>query len=261
MRITFVVLVLNVGFCLGVSPVHAKRAPGEVRGQDPREIFARGNSFYEAGQYEKAIGEYEKLLQRGYRGGNLFYNLGNAYFKLDQKGRAILYYKKALKLQPRDQDIKSNIDFALSLVEDNIKPSPRSWAANQWNKLVSSFNMRELAIAAVVMFWLLFAVLIVFVYANRWRRILLRVAGILLVLFFVVVAGALSRAYLDGEKEAVVLTKEVKVHYGPSADDVVAFILHEGAVVRVENVKADWYLIGLPDGKSGWLKKSSCELV
>lgn len=235
-------------------------APG-VRGQDPREIFARGNSFYEAAKYGKAIEEYEKLLRLGYRGANLYYNLGNACFKLDREGKAILYYEKALKVQPRDQDLRSNLDYALSLVEDRVEPLRRPWIVRRWNGLVGSFNLGELIVAAAALYWLLFAVLIIFVYVRGWRRILLRVIVVTLLLLIVAVAGAFSRAYLDGQKEAVVMAKEVKVRYGPSVNDVVAFVLHEGAVVEIENAKAGWYQISLPDGKSGWMKKESCELI
>ena len=245
-----------------VSEEHKKAgSPSEPRQQDPREIFARGNRFYEEGKYGDAISEYEKLIREGYRSANLYYNLGNAYLKLDRKGPAILYYKKALKMKPRDQDIKSNLSYALSLIKDRIKPARRLWLWRRWNGFVRYFNLRELTAAAVGLYWLLIAAIIVFVYAPGRRQGILKVALVLLVLLILSVAGGLSRAYLDGQEEAVILAKSVKVRYGPSERDVTAFVLHEGALVEVENRKGDWLQISLPDGKAGWVKIESVGLI
>ncbi len=240
-----------------------ERAPvvPKTRELDPREVFARGNNLYEVGRYEEAVKEYEKLLRLGYRSGNLYYNLGNAFFKLDQNGRAVLYYENALRMQPRDQDLRSNLDYALSLIEDRVEPPQKSWAVRQLDGLVNSFNLREFISVAVVLYWLLFALLIAFVYAREWRRPVLRMAVVNLLLLILVVALAFSRAQLDRRERAVILAKEVNVRYGPSSNDVVAFVLHEGSVVGIKNEKAGWYQISLPDGKSGWMKKEDCGLI
>jgi len=235
--------------------------PPPSREGDPRELFARANRLYEAGNYEGALGAYRALVRQGFRGGNLYYNLGNTYFKLDDKGHAILFYKKARKLKPRDQDIASNLEYALSLIEDKIEPRPRSWVAEKWSMIVGCFTLGEVIVSAATTYWLLCAVLIIFIYVRPWRAIVLRIAGVLLLVIVVMMGGAISRAWLEGQEEAVVISKEAKVRYGPSDKDVAAFVLHEGAVVEIENRKGEWYQVSLPDGKAGWLEKGSCGTI
>ncbi len=251
-------------------PATDKRSSGSKKGEavpkpsreeDPRELFARATRLYEAGNYEGALGAYRALVQKGFRGGNLYYNLGNTYFKLDDKGHAILFYEKAQKLKPRDQDIASNLEYALSLIEDKIEPRARPWVVEKWSKIVGCFTLRELIVSAAATYWFLCAVLIVFIYVRPWRTVLIKIAGGLLIVLMVMMGGAFSLAWLGGQEAAVVLSKEVKVRYGPSEKDVAAFVLHEGAVVEIENQKGEWYQVSLPDGKAGWLEKGSCGTI
>ena len=244
------------------GPKSVTEAAGGKAGEaDPREVFARANSLYEAGNYPGAADEYGKLVQRGYRGGNLYYNLGNSYLKLDRKGSAILYYKKALLLLPRDQDLKSNLEYAFSLVEDKLEPGPRPWFRRRWDTAADWFTLREWRIAAGAIFWGLCAVLIALIYTPRARPVLVRVSAAMAGLLLIATAAAFSRAYLEGQEQAVVLAREAKIRYGPSEKDVVAFILHEGAVVELENEKGDWYQVSIPDGKAGWVEKQQCGLI
>jgi hypothetical protein len=243
----------------GVMPCAA--SPQEAREADPRELFARANRLYEAGDYKDALGAYEALVKKGYGGGNLYYNLGNTYFKLDDKGRAILFYEKALKLKPRDQDVASNLEYALSLIEDRIEPRPRSWIVKRWSMAVGYFTLGEIVSSAAITYWLLCAVLIIFMYVRAWRRPLVRIAGALVLALAVMVAGAFFRVWMSGQEEAVVISKEARVRYGPSSRDVTAFVLHEGAVVEIENRKGDWYQVSLPDGKAGWLEAKNCGII
>ncbi|MDD5556856.1 MAG: tetratricopeptide repeat protein [bacterium] len=241
------------------SPAAAPSGAG--READPRELFARANSRYEAGDYEAARAAYMELVDRGYRGANLSYNLGNALFKLDRKGEAILHYRKALALRPRDADARSNLDYALSLTRDRIEPAPRARLARFIEAAVSRATLAELAGAAVAAYWLLAALLIVTIYIPSWRPFLGRARTGLAAVLVVAAAAAVLRARLDAREEAVILEPEAKIRYGPSGDDVVAFILHEGAVVRVRNRRDGWLQVALPDGKAGWVEGERCGLI
>ncbi|MCX6358105.1 MAG: tetratricopeptide repeat protein, partial [Candidatus Aureabacteria bacterium] len=146
------------------SPAGATATSAKEQVRDPRELYSRANRLYESGDYEGARAEYERLLSIGYAGSNLYYNLGNACCKLDQKGPAILYYMKALRLRPRDQDIKSNLEYALSLVEDRIEPAPKAWAVRRWAAMVGHFTSPELRRAAVAIYWALCLIFIMAIY-------------------------------------------------------------------------------------------------
>lgn len=253
-----IVCFAGAAYCAAAPPTAAKRV---AREGDPRELFARANRFYEAGNYQEALSAYDALVRKGFRGCNLYYNLGNTYFKLDDKGHAILFYEKARKLKPRDQDVASNLEYALSLIEDKIEPRPRSWILERWGAAVGYFTLGEIVSSAAITYWMLCAALVVFMYVRSWRKPLLRVVGALVLVLAVMAAGAFSRVWMSGQEEAVILSKEAKVRYGPSDKDVTAFVLHEGAVVEIENRKGAWYQVSLPDGKAGWVEGKSCGII
>ncbi len=244
------------------TPQSAAAAAGRPEtNADPREIFARANRLYEAGDYAAAAVGYEKLAKRGYRGGNLFYNLGNAYLKLDRKGPAILCYRKASRFLPRDQDLKSNLDYAISLIEDRLEPARRSPLLRRWDAAVGWFTLPEWLLAAAAILWALCASLVVMIYAPPARPAFSRVSATLAVLLLAASAAAFARARGDRREEPVILAREARVRSGPSENDVVAFLLHEGATVEARNEKGDWRQVSLPDGKAGWVRKEECGLV
>jgi len=242
------------------TPTAALAAPARAE-KDPREVFAYANSLYQAGDYKGALAEYEMLVSRGYASGNLYYNIGNTYFKLDRKSEAILYYMKALRLQPRDQDVKANLEYARSLLPERLENPPRFWLLRYWDNAADSFTLNELRAAAMAAYWVLAAVVIAIIYLRGVRPYLWRAGVVVFLLLLVVCGGMISRARLEHREQAVILPQEVKVRYGPSDKDVIAFILHEGAAVDVAGVKDGWYLISLPDGKSGWIRKEACGVV
>ncbi len=255
---SLIVCIAGMTYCAAAPSAAPKPA---AREGDPRELFARANRLYESGNYAEALSAYDALVRKGFRGGNLYYNLGNTYFKLDDKGHAILFYEKARKLNPRDQDVASNLEYALSLIEDKIEPWPRSWILERWSMAVGYFTLGEIVSSAAITYWILCAVLAIFLYVRSWRRPLVRVAGALVIVLAVFVGGAVSRVWMAGQEGAVILSKEAKVRYGPSDKDVTAFVLHEGAVVEIENRKGDWCQVSLPDGKAGWVEGRNCGII
>ena len=113
-RITAVIL---CSLCLTflISGCGTNKTPG-----DSAAIFGNANELYKKGNYDLAIADYEKILNKGYESGNLYYNIGNCYFKENKLGKAIVNYKRALRLEPRDGDIRSNYKFAFSTVKRNV---------------------------------------------------------------------------------------------------------------------------------------------
>ena len=104
------------------------------------DIMAKGNKFYRDGSYEKAIDEYGQLVNEGYFGTSLFYNLGNSYYRVGKIGYAILYYEKALKLSPSDEDVQHNLNFARLSTVDRIQPLPKFFLFDWWESLLNSFS-------------------------------------------------------------------------------------------------------------------------
>ena len=235
----------------GVSPASAQHNPWE-------EIFVQANRAYKEGQYRQAVSGYRRLLERGIRSGHLFYNLGNAYFRMDELGRAILNYERARLFLPRDPDLNFNLNYARDQVQDDI-PHSRGFlqATFFW---VDSLTLRELFRG--------FAVLNLFFWAVLGIRLFRRAewtyyAMILLAIFWVSGGVSLGMKYhhLRNDRRAVILDREVSVLAGPDPGDTVFFKLHSGAVVELERSDEDWSLISLPDKKRGWVRAASVERI
>lgn len=238
-------------------------APGRSAAQ--REIFGRGNQLYQQGDYAGAIDAYESVLSAGFDAAALHYNLGNAYFKSGELGRAILEWERALDRTPGDPDAEANLELARTQTADAVEPLPRFWlfsAVSWWIDLVP----RTILIWLVAGAWLAFAggvVLRVLGRRDEVRRYATWLAGVGAVV--VVVFGinlAVRELDIGRPDRAVILTDAVSVQSAPSdEDDLTLFEIHEGTLVRIDQRTGSWAEIVLQDGKVGWVPSDVMEVI
>ena len=190
----------------------------------------------------------------------VFYNLGNAYFREGKIGLAVLNYERARRLTPRDRDLLTNLEFANRAIEYEIKDKS-NWYAKQIKKLLSRVTSEECAVLALTSYLLFIFGLLIAVLRNK--KPIFGKAGALA--FCLVVFCSLPILFklspLGSRNEAVVTNREAEVRYGPSATDRLAFRLVEGLKVVVKRRKGDWYLIELDDEQSGWIQESQLALI
>ena len=229
-----------------------------ARADEWEEGFFKANQAYKMGDFQEAIEEYLRLIRSGHGGGQIFYNLGNAYFRAGQLGRAILEYERAQLLMPRDPDLNFNLSHARDQTLDAIEES-RGFieTAFFWLK---SFNLNELFWSFAILNLLLWATLIIrFFHKSEWLYYIL-----LLIFSSCFVAGlsfGLKYYWISSDDRAVILQKEVNILAGPEEDDTVLFKLHEGTVVYQERSEDGWSLVRLPDKKRGWVKSKAIGLI
>jgi tetratricopeptide (TPR) repeat protein len=226
----------------------------EVPAQDLDDIHAnlfRANQAYLEGLYEEAADGYEALLERGHLNGHVLFNLGNAYIRLGELGKAILHYKKASVLLPRDGDLKANLQYGRSLTKDRIEEVSPSF----WHSLAFWYfgmNFRELLIAFVFLNTLLWGSALLHLYREsewvKWSFWL----SLLLSLILGVSAGLKYRESVRNTG-GVILAEESPVRAGFSRSDTTLFVLHEGAEFTILDEEKGWWKIELQDGKKGWL--------
>jgi len=236
---------------MAAAPLFALSPSGE-------EAFFRANEAYRDGDYEAAAAGYRSLLDADAAKGHLFYNLGNAYFRMDDPGRAILFYERARILLPRDADLRFNLEYARDRLGDAV-PADRDFLGEAffWIDVVT---LEEV-------FWLFALVNFIFWTAGLLRRFsaseMLYYGFVLLFIFWLLSGATLAmkwhRAATDDR--AVVLPAELPVRAGPDERDTVLFRLHGGTVVHRERSELDWSLIRLADGKRGWTKPKSVENI
>lgn len=226
-------------------------------------IFEQANYAYEDGNFDTAIQLYDSLVQQDLISKELFYNLGNSYYKNQEYPKAILYYEKALKLSPGDEETMHNLKLAYNKISDE-QPEQESVRLTDWIYLNTPFSSNSWGWIGVLLLFSGFGALIYFVLGktSTLKRTLFYLGIILLI--FSGISIYLSSLHYDKvleESKAIVLEPSIDIMTEPTENASVAFILHEGSKVSILQSNKDWYEIKFADGKIGWLEKTAVATI
>ena len=227
--------------------------------ENPGELFQKGNRYYDSGNFKSAIKTYQQLLDRGINDAIVYYNLGNAYFRDKQLGKAILYFRKAHRLSPRDNDIETNLNYSRLFVIDKIKSSP-NFSSAFTDQILNWGTVNEFTFLTFL-FYLGSASLGIVTFFKR-EKIIKRALAAFLVIFLVLIFFAAIKISRDSQwQEAVVTSSAVEVYSGPGKEFTLQFTGHEGLELKIEQEKDDWYLVSLPNSAKGWLPRVSVDKI
>jgi tetratricopeptide (TPR) repeat protein len=227
-------------------------------------LFVKGNDWYAKGKYKEAAALYEQVLAAGYFSADVYFNLGNAYYKQEEIPLAILNYEKAGKLSPGDEDIKVNIQLANLKIADKIDAVPEFFLTKWWRSFLLFCSAEALSVLSVTGFLLGFALLIVYLFAvSIGVKRPAFYAGIFLLVFALLISGmaSLQAGYLTDSDEAIVFAGTVNVKSGPKENFKTLFVIHEGLKVNVKLQNDGWIKIGLPNGNVGWIAAASVKKI
>ncbi len=238
-------------------------APATARAQEA--LFDEGNRLYRDGDFGGAAERYTAVLEDGYESAALYYNLGNAHFRLGEVAQTVLNYERAARLDPGDEDVRANLALVNQMLQDRIEPLPRFWMLSvfDWWMALIPRGWLETAAAACYVVLGVAAVLMVLDRPRGWRAALRRTAC----------AGAVGTVILGGTlviretglgqpEQAVVVAPEARVLNAPSEEGgLTVFTLHEGTKVRIDRRAGEWAEIVLADGKVGWLRLALLEVI
>ncbi|SHG55006.1 SH3 domain-containing protein [Flagellimonas flava] len=227
-------------------------------------LFSQATEHYNKGEYSKAIENYEKILGNGEHSAELYFNLGNCYYKQNAIGPSILYYEKALLLKPNDAEILNNLGYAQNMRLDAVEEMPKTELGQLYDTVVNFLSFDQWAYLAVgLMLLFVFTYLTYFFLRFATQK---RIAFITSV--FALILGVLSilMAYLQfqqftNDNPAIIFSKEIKISSEPNSNSEVVFTLHEGTKVNVLEELNDWKKIRLSDGQTGWLPKENLRLL
>lgn len=225
---------------------------------------AEGDSAYMRNDYASAIQIYENLLKKG-EAAEVYYNLGNSYYKAGDNAKAILNYERALLLQPGNSDIRANLDIARSKTIDKVVPVPEIFFVSWTKSLINSMSIDAWAKLGVVFFILLLVSLYLFFFSKQtlWKKTGF-IAGLVFLVLVILsnIFASQQKNELTNRNDAIVLTPSVTVRSTPSDSGTSLFILHEGHKVEIkDNSMREWKEIRLEDGKVGWVPASSVEVI
>ena len=224
--------------------------------------FEKANAFYEAQNYDSAASYYEKILAADIPNSAVYYNLGNTYFRQKKAGLALLYFEKARKLSPNDQDIRSNIRFAQSAIIDRLPEPPQSFIETMFRYLHTVLSLRA---QLWVLFFLLLTLSAFFVAglsapatARLW---IIYLSSIMIIAATWCGISAGIKIYANVTTSyAIVLSPSIDAKTQPNGGKAL-FTVHEGTKFRVRKQLGEWSLVSLPTGVSGWVPTSSLGVI
>lgn len=228
------------------------------------DAFQKGNELYQQGAYEEALQHYHQILEAGYESGALYFNMGNSYYKLDQLGKARLYYERAAKFMEGDEALTENISILRLRLVDQIEPPPQFFLSAWWQYVINLVPLNTLVWIEVVLLWLVLTLLSMRIYyRSRGRGKHLSVPyHSALVIFIVVTLICIQKIYnLETERHGVIMKPSVTLFAEPKQGGTEVFVLHEGTKVKIERQNQDWFEIRLEDGKTGWLEGDHFEII
>ena len=222
------------------------------------------DSAYARGEFQQAIKDYEALLKQG-ASADLYYNLGNAYYRTENITRAVLNYERALLLSPGDRDIRFNLQIAQSKTIDKIVPESEMFFFTWYKTLVNLMSVDGWARTSLVSLALVIILLLVYLFSDRiWLRKIGFFGGVVLLLLFVMsnVFAWQQKQNLLFRKGAIVITPSVTVKSTPANNGTDLFVLHEGTKVMItDSSMKGWKEIRIADGKEGWIESSQLEEI
>ena len=222
------------------------------------------DSAYIRNDFTTAIQIYEMILRKG-ESADIYYNLGNSYYKVGDIAKAILNYERALILKPANKDIRSNLEIARAKTVDKVTDVPELFFITWLKSITNSMGIQSWAIIAIS-FLLLFIVSIYFFFFST--KIVARKTFFILALFFLVfcvianISAAFQRRVRLNRMNAIIISPSVTIRSTPNDNGTSLFILHEGRKVFIkDDSMKDWKEIQLEDGNVGWVKKNDLEVI
>jgi tetratricopeptide (TPR) repeat protein len=232
------------------------------------ETTSVAEQAFRDGDFARSAELFEQIIAQGIaenkESAQLYYNLGNAYFRQNELGKAILNYERAFLLNPGDSDIRHNLRFARAHTTDRIEQSGNALVTNWVNSIRNLFSSNRWAAAGITFFLLFLGCIAVFMFVRLvWARKTAFYAGI--VIFFLMIAANTFSFRQKNERInrdfAIVMLSGISIQASPDASSSELFRLHEGTKVRIRNSDGNWYEIEIDNGSVGWTLKQNVERI
>ena len=232
--------------------------------QQSATLEQQAEEAYKNENYAQAAELYEQLLQEKGESPQIYYNLGNTYYKIDEIGKAILNYERAHILDPSDKDIQFNLEMTKTKKVDAIEQTEPILLKRWINNVKDTLGEKGWAITAITLFTLFLISLFLFFFG---RTILLKKIGFyvgLSALLLSIIANTfayMQRNKIEERKDAIIMAATVTVKSSPDKSGTDLFILHEGTKVSIKSTLTNWTEIELPNGNVGWIENNKLEKI
>ncbi len=219
---------------------------------------------YDSKNFKISIHHYQKLINEGYKSYQLYFNLGNSYYRNNELGKAIYYYELASKSNPADDDIKINLAIAASKTIDKVNSKENFFITAIKTNILLSFSTFTWSIFTISFISL--ASILFFIFINSNNILIKRISFIGTCFCFILFTlsyflGYTSLKSKSENKFAIITSKEIKILNEPTISGISKFNLHEGTKIRIVENKGEWILIKLDNGNEGWIKTTDVGII
>jgi tetratricopeptide (TPR) repeat protein len=227
-------------------------------------LYNEAVEAYQNKQFSQALEKFMALEDEGIVNADLYYNIGNSYFRADQLGRAVVYYLKALKVDPNHHRARQNLNFALEITQDEQSLQTEDTLGRIWSAIVTTFPLNLLAIITLAILILIVLTInwMIIYYRGKEKSIPIFILTFLIVLFSISLLISIIRwNTLHDDSQAVLIADQASGYSGPSEEFTRIFTIHEGMIVTIEQAENNWLLVKLPNGTGGWMKSAELDRV
>lgn len=248
MKRFIILMLLALGVICKVNAQSARQAEG----------------LYKSGEYEKAIEEYNAILQGGGSSASLYFNLANCYFKVGENTKAIINYERAKLLAPRDKDISYNLELARKGAVDKIETLPEIFFVRWYNNFIDSISVDGWGYFSVAVFVVFLVMLAMFLFSRV--SAVKKIGFYFGILAFIGTIWSISVAHERYSSEiehngAIITAPSVTVKSSPDNTGTDLFVVHEGLKVEIISTIGSWYNVRLADGNEGWISSADLERI
>lgn len=277
MKCIFIILsltILSTVVCFAQAESPAKQSAAQNTEQtstetipssnNPDELWQIANTAYNAGNYAQAEECYTRIVEQGLHSAALYFNLANAHFKQDELGKAMLYYNRALRLRPNDEDIRHNLEYAEQSTKDSIEEIPEFFLKTWIKSLRGALSCTAWSILSLIMLVAALVCGLLYLLAQQLslRKIGFYLMTVTALLFVVTTAFAWSeRNMLVERSEAIIMNSAVSIKSSPDRSATELFVLHEGTKVTIGETIDGWAEVRIADGRKGWIEQERIERI
>ncbi len=222
-------------------------------------FLEKGISYYNEGQYDNALNSFLEVAESGVQNGKLYYNIGNAYFKLGNIGKSIVWYKRAKKLIPNDPDLNFNLNYLKSFLKDETEKDGLNFSDFLffWKDKMNSKSIQYIAIFFNALLFIFLSTALIF----KKQKSKLKLPILITIVFTSIFIATSFYNFFTQNKQGIILSYEITVRSGFSDVSTELFKLHEGTTVTIKEETEEFYKIVFDSDKVGWVKKESLDII
>ena len=218
------------------------------------QVFEKGNIQYVNENYSVAISLYDSILTSGSESSELYYNLGNCYYKTYDWANAIWHYEKSLQINNNEKTIH-NLEFANLKIIDRIEPLPNLFYKKWWINLTQALSTQVWQILAFILVGFIFILQLISQFTSLKSKLITKTFSAITVIILLLTQASYHNNFT--KKEAIIFSETITVNSAPTISSTNLFTLHAGTKVQIIDVIGDWINIKIVNGNSGWIRQNS----